>query len=115
MLLAAGCAGRQSPAEMAAQCNALAADLAGAGLTGVPSQQQARDIAARLDTRVPQLRDPTLHDAAAQLHSHLHSVEAARRKGDTARAATAARGAREDITKVAKTCSMSEEQFLQPG
>ncbi len=23
--------------------------------------------------------------------------------------------AREDITKVAKTCSMSEEQFLQPG
>jgi hypothetical protein len=111
-VLVGGCGTTLTPAEMADQCAALAADAQRAGLTATPTGDQVKEAADRLDDRLPELRDPRVHDAAVALHSHLHGVEAALAKGDAVRAAKLVDAARDDVAKAAKACGLPESQFL---
>jgi long-subunit fatty acid transport protein len=110
--LLGGCAAGLTPAEATEQCAALAAQTARAGLSGTPTADQADDVANRLDAVLTQLRDPAVHDAAVALHSHLHGVEAALRKGDTEKAGRLTAEARADVTAAAKACGLPESRFL---
>ncbi len=111
-LLLIGCGTTLTPAEMADQCAALAQDTAQAGLAGTPTREQAKAVADRLDSRLTELRDPRLHDAVVALHSHLHGVDAALRKGDTARAGKLTEQARDDLAEAAAICSLPRATFL---
>lgn len=107
-----GCGGSISPAQKAQQCANLAKALVSTGLNGVPTEEQARDIGNRLDGLLSQLGDPTVHDAAVALHTHVHAIESALKKGDTAKAASLAEDARKDVTKAAQACGLPDTQFL---
>jgi hypothetical protein len=111
-LALAGCGGQLSAAEKAQECVALASDVVSQGLAAVPSQAQARELGNRLDGRLSTIKDPTLHDAAVALHSHVHAIETAAKKGDSAKARQLAEEARADVSKAAKVCGLPEAQFL---
>lgn len=107
-----GCGGSISPAQKAQQCANLAKALVSTGLNGVPTEAQAREIGNRLDGLLNNLGDPTVHDAAVALHTHVHAIESAMKKGDTAKAAELADEARKDITKAAQACGLPETTFI---
>lgn len=111
-LLAGGCGTSLSPAEMKGSCTDLASVVRTAGLAGTPTQAQAKAAADALDSRLPTLRDPSLHDAAVALHTHLHGVDTALAKGDTAKAADLAARAKEDVAKAASVCALPASDFL---
>ena len=111
-LLLAGCGTSLSPAEMKDSCTDLASVVRTAGLAGSPTQAQAKSAADALDSRLPKLRDPSLHDAAVALHTHLHGVDTALGKGDAAKAAELAAKAREDVAKAASVCALPASDFL---
>jgi uncharacterized membrane protein affecting hemolysin expression len=111
-VLLAGCGGNLTPEQRAQQCSNLAQALASQGLSGVPTEQQAIEIGNRLDLQLNQLGDPTVHDAAVALHSHVHAIEAAVKRGDTAKATELAGEARKDVAKAAKACGLPDAQFI---
>jgi hypothetical protein len=101
LLLLAGCGTTLTPQEISK-----------AGLAGTPTQAQAKAVADALDGILPGLRDPRVHDAGVALHTHLHGVDTALGKGDTARAADLAAKAREDVAKAAQACGIPQSAFL---
>ena len=107
-----GCGGSLTPAQKAQQCSNLAQAVVSQGLSGVPTEKQAIEIGNRLDQQLSKLGDPTLHDAAVALHSHVHAIEAAVKKGDTAKASSLADQARKDVAKAAQACGLPDAQFL---
>lgn len=107
-----GCGGSITPAQKAQQCANLAKALVSTGLNGVPTEAQAKEIGNRLDGLLSQLGDPTVHDAAVALHTHVHAIESAMKKGDTAKAASLADDARKDVTKAAEACGLPASQFI---
>lgn len=111
-LLLTGCGTSLTPAEMKDSCVDLASVVRTAGLTGTPTQAQAKAAADALDSRLPRLRDPSLHDAAVALHTHLHAVDTSLVKGDTAKAAELAARAKEDVAKAASVCALPVGDFL---
>jgi hypothetical protein len=112
LLLLAGCGTTLTPQEMAQACTGFAAEVSKAGLAGTPTQAQAKAVADALDGILPGLRDPRVHDAGVALHTHLHGVDTALGKGDTARAADLAAKAREDVAKAAQACGIPQSAFL---
>jgi hypothetical protein len=110
--LLTACAGQITPEQLAAECTGLAGEVAQSGLTGTPTQQQVRDVAARLDGRLSDLRDPSVHDAAVSLHQNLHALEEALKDGDASKAQRATQAARDDAASAAQACGMPVERFL---
>ena len=111
-LLAAACTTSASRADNAALCSALSADLAGTGLAGTPSREQAGTAATRLDARVTQVADPGLHDAVVRLHQHLHELDISwHRRGPDA-VGRAADRARTDARQAARACHLPADAFL---
>jgi hypothetical protein len=111
-LLAVACSTSASKADTVALCNALTADLKGAGLAGTPTSEQASAAAVRLDPRVTQVADPGLHEAVVRLHQHLHEVDVAWRKRGSDDAARAADRARKDAQQAARACHLPAETFV---
>jgi hypothetical protein len=111
-LLAAACGTSASKADNVALCTGLRADLQGAALAGTPSREQASATAIRLDPRVTQVADPSLHDAVVRLHQHLHAVDVAWRKRGPDDAARAADRARAAARQAARACHLPEDAFL---
>jgi hypothetical protein len=107
-----GCGGSISAAQKAQQCANLAKALTSQGLNAVPTEAQARELGTRLDGLLSQLGDPTVHDAAVALHTHVHAIETAMKKGDTSKAAELADEARKDVAKAAKACGLPDAQFV---
>ena len=106
------CGTSASRADNAKLCSDVAGDLAGSGLAGTPDQEQAAAAGSNLDSRVRQVADPGLHDQVVKLHSHLHALDAALRKGNSAAADRAAGQARQDATAIAERCQMPVERFV---
>ncbi|WP_088313228.1 hypothetical protein [Kineosporia sp. R_H_3] len=113
LALLAGCGTTLTPEEMTRACTGFAAEVSKAGLAGTPTQAQAKAVADALDGILPGLRDPRVHDAGVALHTHLHGVDTALAKGDTARAADLAAKARADVTKAARACGLPQSAFLE--
>lgn len=105
------CAGSLSPAEKAAQCTTFASAVVPAGLKGTPTAEQAKTVAEELDSVISDLRDPAVHDAAVQLHTDLHAMDTAYRKGDTAKVQSLLADARRDAAKAAAACGIPASAF----
>lgn len=113
-LLASGCGGAEDTAGRLRDCTALAADVARAGLSRVPSQEQAERAADAVHERLSRL-SPKVHDPAVVLHDRLHAIEDARADGDAARAAKAAAQARDAAADVAAACGLPVDRFVGGG
>ena len=110
-VLVAGCGIGNDAAGTAKLCAGLAKDLAGAGLTGTPTLEQARAAGKQLDGRVRQPASPKLHEAVIQLHQRLHALEAAHQRGDAGDVARLASEARGDAADAARACKLPVERF----
>lgn len=102
-----------SPTPTASKaCTDLAAAVRVAHLgLGTPKEKVAEQVAESLDAKLSRL-PAKVHDAAVDLHGHLHDLASALRKGRTARAADLADLARADASAAAKACSLTPSDFL---
>ena len=112
LLLAGGCAGARETATTVRDCASLAADVARAGLAGVPTQAEAEAAAQRLDDRVQDLESTTVRDAATGLRDRLRELADAARDGDATAVRDATDAARDAATQAAEACGVPAEQFL---
>ena len=110
-LLLVGCGIGDNEAGTSRLCAVLGRDLAGGGLSAIPTQEQARVVGGRLDARVRQPAAPALHDAVIRLHQRLHALEAAHRRGDDADVRRLARQARNDAADAARACDVPVTRF----
>lgn len=111
VLAAAGCSS-SSASQDTALCTSIVTDLAGSGLQGTPSQDQARQAGLHLDRRLTQVAKPTIHEAVIKLHTDLHRIEVLRKGGDAAGAAKASADARSDVDRLARACGQPASTFL---
>jgi hypothetical protein len=109
--LASGCVSSQSPEDRSRACRGLADDVSGVDLDGSPTVDQATNAGLALDSRLSQLRDPSIHDPAVRLHSNVHRIQSALEDGDTERAAEATRAARTAALQAADACDLSPADF----
>ena len=112
--LLTGCSEAQDTADRVRDCTALATDVARAGLSGVPTADEAEQAADAVHERLSRLTQE-VHDPAVALHDRLHAIEEARRDGDVTKATRAARQAREAAGDVAAACGLSVERFIGTG
>ncbi|HET7529975.1 MAG TPA: hypothetical protein VFJ98_03345 [Mycobacteriales bacterium] len=110
-LLATGCVGSQSPEERAAACQRLADDVSGLDLSGLPDADDVEATANALDPRLSELRDPSAHEAAVDLHSSLHALARALKRGDTEHANEVADEARKAARDAADACDLDPASF----
>lgn len=114
--LVAGCAGSSlSAADKAARCATFAKTVSAAHLATTPDEATARDTANALDSLLPKMSTPALHEPAIQVHQQLHEVEKWRRKADAGRADAAAQKARDRLAELAKACDLPTSDFLGPA
>jgi hypothetical protein len=109
--LLAGCGMGDNAEGTAKLCTALARDLAGSGLAGAPTLEQARATGKRLDARVTQPAAPALHEAVISLHQRLHALEAAHRRGGASDVTRLAGQAHGDVRAAAKACHVPVDRF----
>lgn len=114
--LIAGCAGSSlSAADKAERCASFAKTVSAAHLAATPDEATARDTANSLDSLLPKMSTPALHEPAVQVHQQLHEIEKWQRKNDSARADAAAVKVREQLTALAKACDLPASDFLGPA
>jgi hypothetical protein len=106
-----GCVSSQSPEDRSRACHALADDVSGIDLDGTPTLDQAKSVATKLDSRLSELRDPSTHDPAVELHASVHVIQNALEDGDAAKAADATRRARTAATEAATACHLPPADF----
>jgi hypothetical protein len=111
VLAAAGCSS-SSASQDRALCTGIVTDLAGSGLQGTPSQEQARQAGLHLDPRLTQVAKPAIHEAVIALHTDLHRIEVLRKGGDAAGASKASGDARSDVARLARACGQPASTFL---
>ena len=110
-VLVTGCVSSQSPEDRAKACRGLATDVSGIDLAGTPTLEQAKKVGLLLDSRINQLRDPSAHDPAIDLHANVHRIQKALEDGDTERAAEATRAARSAAVAAADACDLTPADF----
>ena len=111
-----GCgSGGMSAGDREARGAAFATAVSAAKLATTPPEALARDVANSLDGLLPKLSAPELHSPAVEVHQDLHRIEKFARRGDTARADSAASAAREHLQELATACELPVERFLEPG
>jgi len=111
-LLTAGCSETRDAVTTVADCAGIVSDIAGSGLSGVPTQEQAETAVRRLDERVSGLRSPEVREAAGDLRDRLRELQEAARSGDPAAAQAAAERARAAAAATADACGLPLEQLL---
>lgn len=111
-LLAAGCGQTRDAVTTVADCAGIVSDIAGSGLSGVPTQEQAEAAVRRLDERVSGLSSPDVREAAGDLRDRLRELQEAARSADTAAAQAAAERARTAAGATADACGVPLDQLL---
>jgi hypothetical protein len=111
-LLAAGCSETRDAVTTVSDCAGIVSDIAGSGLSGVPTQEQAEAAVRRLDERVSGLNSPDVRDAAGELRDRLRELQEAARSADPAAARAAADRAREAAAATAEVCGLPLDQLL---
>ena len=111
-LLTAGCSETRDAVTTVADCAGIVSDIAGSGLSGVPTQEQAETAVRRLDERVSGLRSPEVREAAGDLRDRLRELQEAARSGDPAAAQAAAERARAAAGTTADACGLPLDQLL---
>lgn len=106
-----GCISSQSPEDRARACRGLADDVSDIDLAGTPTLAQAKNVGLKLDSRIIELRDPSSHDPAIDLHANVHVIQKALEDGNQQRAADATQRARSAALKAAKACKLSPADF----
>ena len=114
-LLTAGCSGTRDAVTTVADCAGLVSDVAGSGLSGVPTQEQAEATVRRLDERVSGLSSPEVREAAGDLRDRLRELQEATRSADPAAAQAAAERARAAAGTTADACGLPLDQLLGSG
>jgi hypothetical protein len=111
-LLTAGCGETRDAVTTVADCAGLVSDIAGSGLSGVPTQEQAETAVRRLDERVSGLSSPEVREAAGDLRDRLRELQEAARSADPAAATAAADRARAAASATADACGVPLDQLL---
>lgn len=112
LLALTGCSSVTETADRAADCVALARDVAAAGISGTPSVEDAEAAVRRLDDRVAQLGEGEVRDAAVELRDRLSELAEAARAGDAGEVQRAGDAARQAARDAAAACSIPVDQFL---
>lgn len=112
VLLTASCSETRDAVTTVTECAGLVSDIAGSGLSGVPTQEQAETAVRRLDERVSGLSSPEVREAAGDLRDRLRELQEAARSADPAAAQAAAERARASAGATADACGVPLEQFL---
>lgn len=112
LLMTGACSTARETVGSVRDCAALATAIARAGLSGVPSQEQAEQAAARLQERIDSLETGDVRDAATALRDRLRELQRAAGSADPAAVTTAAQGARDAARGTAEACGLPVDQFL---
>ena len=111
LFAAPACVSSQSPEERAAACERLATDVSGIDLSDPSGADEVQATADELDARISELRDPSAHDAAVQLHASLHALARALDRGDDEHAVEVADEARQAAMDAADACDLEPSRF----
>ena len=111
-LLVTGCSEARDAVGGATECASLAADIARAGLDGVPTAAEAEQAVQRLDDRVQDLQDTEVREAAGTLRDRLRDLQEAAQSADPAGVEQAVTDAREAARGTAEACGLPADQFL---
>jgi len=112
LLLTGACSSARESVGAVRDCAALASDVARAGLSGVPSQEQAEQAATRLEDRIGDLESGEVRDAATALRDRLRELQQAAASADPAAVTSAVQGARDAARSTAEACGLPVDQFL---
>lgn len=105
------CSELSSTGDRAADCVALARDVAASRLDGTPSVADAEAAAQRLDDRVATMDDGEVRDAATALRDRLRELADAVRSADPGDVQAAGDAARQAARDAAAACSLPVDQF----